>query len=313
MAAHRYWRIMFTGPGNQAGQIDLGWVKLFETVDIDATVAASPSSVGGTAIDGEHFSGTYLPSRAFTYTNSETGDNWATLASTATYGTTKWIGYDFGAGNAKDIVAYSISYYSSYMPWEWVFQYSDDASSWTTVHTVTGFRFEANTTHYFRCPTATLTGAGYRFWRIHGSGSGTVLSIGEIQLRTAVGGSNVLVSPYHSLRADSFNGDAPTSYGTRKALDGTTGFLSNSWRSQTDSGAHWWMVDFGKRMDIKECVLNTGPAGETRGITKLQGSHDAANWIDHGTFAAFTSGYQQQTLLAAAAISTRRRPVIVSM
>lgn len=310
MASHRYWRILFTAGRQSAGDVDLGWVKFFETVDIDATVAANPASVGGTAISGENYSGSYLPAKSFNYANSETAANWASASST-TWGTTKWIGYDFGAGNAKDIVAYSISYYSIYEPYGWLFQWSDDGTTWTTRHTVTDFRFGVNTSHYFRCPE-TVSGSGYRFWRIVGSGSGTGMAIGEISMRATVGGANLLSSPYASVYSDSLYSNNAT-YHARKALDGLLSALSYSWMALNDTATHWWMADFGKRVSLSEVVMNCGDASYIRSINRLQASHDASTWVDHGTFPTFTSGYQAQTLLPAVANLARRRPVIVSM
>lgn len=309
MAAHRYWRILFMAGRQAAGDVDLGWVKFFETVDIDATVAANPSSVGGTAISGENYSASYLPAKSFNYANGETAAGWASLSS-PTWGTTKWIGYDFGAGNAKDIVAYSIAYYSIYEPYGWLFQWSDDGSTWTTRDTVTGFRFLDGTSHFFRCPE-TVGGSGYRYWRVYASGTGTGMAIGEISLRSVAGGANLITSPYASLFGDSLYSDS-SAYHPRKAIDGNLNALSYSFMAANTVDPHWWMADLGKKVSLAEVVMNVGDASYTRSSYKLQASNDRVSWDDMGTFPSFTAAYQQKTLLPAVAILTRRRPVIVS-
>jgi hypothetical protein len=312
MAAHRYWRILFTA-GAASNEIDLGWVKFFDTVDIDGTTVAA--STGGTAISGENYSASYLPAKSFTYTNAEQGDLWASTNNAATWGTTKWIGYDF-ASSPKDIVAYGfIPYSTTYAPSAWKFQYSDDGSSWTDVHTVTGWGWQFTNIEIFRVPS-TIAGSGYRYWRVYQSGTGSGGSIGELSLRTTVGGSNVLSSLYSSLTMDSCEGATWSAYGPRKALDANTGFLSYTSRpTAASTSPHWWMVDFGKKLLLAQAVMTNGTMAETRGSVKVQASNDLSTWVDFGEFPAFTADYQSRTLPLVApttGLLMRRRPVIVS-
>lgn len=311
MAAHRYWRILFTA-GQATGEVDLGWVKFYTTVDIDGSTVVA--STGGTAISGENYSGSYLPAKSFTYTNAEQGDLWATPANAATFGTTKWIGYDFGSGNDKDIVAYGFQpYASAYAPTAWQFQYSDDASSWTTVDTITGWNWQYTNIEIFRCPS-TVSGTGYRYWRLYLSGTGTGGSISELELRATSGGTNVLSKLYSSLLVDSVDGSY-TSYGARKALDGNIGFLSYTWFGAPTTDPHWWMVDFGKKITLAQAVMTCGTNTTSRSSVKVQASNDKSTWLDFGEFPAFTADYQQKTLALAApgggGSLRRRRPLII--
>lgn len=73
------------------------------------------------------------------------------------------------------------------------------------------------------------------------------------------------------------------------------------------------MADFGKRADVKQIVMNCGDNTYQRGDIRVQASHDAASWVDMGTFPPFVSAYQQQTLALVSSVVARRRPVIVSM
>jgi len=66
--------------------------------------------------------------------DNNTSSNWSSWLNTP-----DWIIYDFGSGNEKKIARYKMySGGANGKPYNWQLQGSNDGSSWTTVHTVTG-------------------------------------------------------------------------------------------------------------------------------------------------------------------------------
>lgn len=132
MAAHRYWRLR-----NLA-------TSYFTCTELQMReVAGGPNVVGGgTPIASSVYQGTYLTARAF---DGNTGmPEWHSDGAGAG---NNWLGYDFGAGNAKDIVqiVYSQRSEASWSPNSWAFEYSDDGSDWTTARVGSG-SFPADST-----------------------------------------------------------------------------------------------------------------------------------------------------------------------
>lgn len=311
MAAHRYWRILFRDGYHAAGEVDLGWVKFYDTHEPDPD---SPASTGGTAISGENYSSTFLPSKSFNYSNGETADNWASDNNAATFGTTKWIGYDFGEGNETDVQSYSMSVYTLYFPKSWDLQWSDDASTWTTAHSWDSFVWSSNTSHFFRLPT-TLTGPGRRYWRFLFTGALNTNGTGEQDLqeadfRTEAGVSSNLASTRLTITSDA-RYDSLFGYTPRKAFDGS-GDSNNRFASGTAATDHWLLVDFGERVDIVEAYVKINNTQYVRGTVKVQSSDDREVWSDRGTFPSGWTTAQAKTLTIASAATEllRRRPVI---
>ena len=98
--------------------------------------------------------GGYEPYRAFDNTNWR----W----STSTGNPTGWLMYDFGAGNEQAIARYTIASWVDW-PTAWNFQGSNDGSSFTTLHTVSGsgqLNFGSPAVHSFANTTP------YRYYRV---------------------------------------------------------------------------------------------------------------------------------------------------
>jgi len=108
---------------------------------IPAMTAANAPSGAASASTFYSVSGTEYPAwRAFTRgTDYGAYDRWLTANTNVTTG---WLQYDFGSGNSKVIKSYSITAPGpigsiNRSPKTWTFEGSNDASSWTTLHTVT--------------------------------------------------------------------------------------------------------------------------------------------------------------------------------
>ena len=130
MAAHRYWRWYFTNSGS--GYVTIGEAEL-------RLVAGGPDITGpgiGTVTADSTYSGWPVSN---VFANNGSGYSGAYCWATANGTLPHWIKIDFGAGNTKNIIEYvlTVSTFAPEYPTNWVFQYSDNNSSWTTVHTVT--------------------------------------------------------------------------------------------------------------------------------------------------------------------------------
>lgn len=190
--AHRYWRLVGeNGTGVNFYVIDF---RLYSDYD-----SAAVNLVGsGTAICGS-YSSTYTPDKAF---NGSTGSYWSSANVTAnSWDQAKtWVGYDFGSGNDKDIVAFAV-YFNNNAPISVRLEYSDDGTTWTTQSThvlrnrnVSLYDWQT----YVSVPDdSALT--GHRFWRINGIAPYTTTDYAwrtnEIEFRDS---SNVVLTGYKS-------------------------------------------------------------------------------------------------------------------
>lgn len=126
MVAHRYWRVrMVPQSGNYAG---CGELEFRETI-------GGPDVVGGgTAFASTIYSGTYSAARAY---DGNVSTYWCSTNSAQNW----FIGYDFGAGNEKDIheIAWTGNTYSNaYSPKQINVEWSDDNATWTELFNITG-------------------------------------------------------------------------------------------------------------------------------------------------------------------------------
>lgn len=131
MAAHRYWRLRCIA--HNEGGFGGDELILLTEIEMRDTPGGADQCTGGTAIGSDGYaSGTSEdPPSAFDNNNSTFWQGWWNGGSDAFR---TWIGYDFGAGNEKDIVQLSVRANGSYLnrtPWVAVIESSDDGVSWT--------------------------------------------------------------------------------------------------------------------------------------------------------------------------------------
>jgi hypothetical protein len=182
MAAHRYWRIYITyvtgSPHHSITDIQ------FRTSIGGANVAT-----GGAPVYSNQTSG-FEASKAF---DGSTSTSW--YANQSSFPLPQWIGYDFGAGNAKDIVEFTIQCWNpSETPSCFELQYSDDAVSWTrSILVESELGWSTNQIRAYSANTGPATGGNKTFWRIRASaldGQGQ-FGFAEMQMMTTAGGSTV--------------------------------------------------------------------------------------------------------------------------
>tara|TARA_R100001086_G_scaffold173243_3_gene94835 strand:- start:314 stop:805 length:492 start_codon:yes stop_codon:yes gene_type:complete len=129
----RYWRLKGTNDGSFSGGA-LCEIEFYDSIGGSNIVA------GGTEIAGsEAFGGT----KEQAFDGDKLNSFWAGASGAVTAGTS-WIGYDFGAGNEKDVVQFEITARSSggnaNQVWdEWDLEYSDDGIIWTNKNSYSDF------------------------------------------------------------------------------------------------------------------------------------------------------------------------------
>jgi len=146
MAAHRYWRLNITMAASGSG---VSGITIAECI-MAVTIGGSQVATSGTA-SANSTNGSNVASRAF---DGNVSTNWASLAIN-TIGSAQ-LQYDFGSGVARDLAEVRITGPASSLttaPRDFTIEYSDNGSSWTVAHTVTGqTSWTANQTRAFAIP-----------------------------------------------------------------------------------------------------------------------------------------------------------------
>lgn len=117
-ATHRYWQAIKTNVatgGNTNEEL-----RLKDISGTQITVTSGMLSQSGLA--------------AFNAANTVDGNTATAAFNTDTSGIGSYLRVDFGAGNEKEVHTWEM-YVNGSTPATWDIQYSDDASSWTTVYT----------------------------------------------------------------------------------------------------------------------------------------------------------------------------------
>jgi hypothetical protein len=136
MAAHRYWRLYINSKQGGSGSVEITeWT-------LRTSPGGSQAATGGTAsASSQWWTGGYPASGAF---DGNSGSLWISDGAAPLPATPQWLKYDFGAGNAKDIVEFAITASgfggstSNSVPQDFALQWSDDDSTWTAALSVTG-------------------------------------------------------------------------------------------------------------------------------------------------------------------------------
>lgn len=133
MAAHRYWRLLISASVSDATYVVVPELELHSTIG-----GADQTGSGTASADSEYPD--WPASKAFDDLVIYTSGCWSNNSGGSF---PHWLKYDFGSGQDKTIVEYTIQAhndgaYLNQMPSDWEFQYSDNDSSWTTVDTRTG-------------------------------------------------------------------------------------------------------------------------------------------------------------------------------
>lgn len=265
MAAHRYWRINFTSPvGGSA----------YTLFDVEFRTAAGGPDVtdgaGGTASANSSLAGT-APANLF---DNNPTNRWGIALGSG------WIQYDFGAGNAKDVIEFTMVCGPSVAqaPKNFTLQCSDDGSTFTIAATyseIIGWGPGQRRTFRLTGEIATAAPpAATRYWRFVArtlQGGGSTISIAEMEFRESAGGIDLGTS------GTVFNGNTPNT--GKDAVYCYDGNASTTWDAAQPA---WHYHDFGagvaKTIEEIAIMANASSAASAPTSFVLQRSTDALGW-----------------------------------
>jgi hypothetical protein len=283
MAAHRYWRC-------HVKQLTGGTATAFAEIEMRTALGGADQCTGGTPlVSHAPTSGT----AASAFANDGT-----TTQCVVTPTADAWIGYDFGAGNEKDIieVAYWGASGTNRSPGVWSVDWSDDGVEWTTawrVESKTGWT--TNVARVFSKPVIASDTA--RYWRVWYLGNVKGTAVGswrcaEMEMYDAVGGANLCTggTPIAS-------GTGTTGLLLANAFDGS--FAIGSYANISSGNATWIGYDFGAANDkaiveiIHKVVGGTSDGWADAPITgDVEASNDGVNWLPVWSFADKATGLE---------------------
>ncbi|MFA6100390.1 MAG: discoidin domain-containing protein [Patescibacteria group bacterium] len=142
-------------------------------------------ATGGTPAADSQYDGSFAAANAF-------DDNNTTVWSSSSSAFPHWIRYDFGAGNEKTVLAYSLRARSSSLTWSpmnFVCQVGSDTVNWVTLSSVTGISFAASQKLTFQ---GFANATAYRYAQIsisatpaNPAGGSGIAQLAEVQFATA--------------------------------------------------------------------------------------------------------------------------------
>lgn len=150
MAAHRYWSIYCTATPDTYFS--------FQEIELRSSVGGADLTGSGTATASQTEGG-HTPADAV---DNNSATFWGSYSGTVP----QWWKYDFGAGNAFDIIEIAITarndaYYGE-AGTAFLIQYSDDDSNWVTQKSISGLSWSAGETKVINV-AGSIAGSGLFF------------------------------------------------------------------------------------------------------------------------------------------------------
>lgn len=277
VGAHRYWRVLVL-ENQSAGSVP---ATSCDSLELKDTLGGSNLATTSTsALSSGEFSGSFINDYAFNGTGS--GLFW--VSENTTYGI-NWLGYDFGAGNEKEIIQFvwhkrPDSFGQVEAPTWGVVQYSDDGTNWSSAWS---FHFTPNWGTGAESKTASQNTSGGRlFWRIRATntqgGTSSRFSTGEVEFKATSGGSDLANGgrPFSPV-AFSGSNDAARAFDNNN----TTNYIP------LDALGHigYSLTSFETINEVTIQVRNDG-FGANEGITAgvVESSLDRTNWDTEWSF-----------------------------
>lgn len=295
MAAHRYWRLL-----NRKNNGDGSFTGLTE-IQMRTVSGGSNVCSGGTATSS-------TPIQAGSAAQCFDGDTTTTIWQVSGTGSC-WIGYDFGAGNSKDIVEVVVwpdkdSAARAFR--ECDIQWSDDSSTWTTVWSWTYSGWVVGTGAVFTKPSAVAS----RYWRVrcNTAVSGNNLSCAEMEMRLTSGGPDQTGSG--TAFASTTFGSNPGTNDPSKAFDNNTSTLWSG--SDTLAQTSWIAYDFGSGVtkaiaEISYTARNDVNYTQSPTSGWVESSTDGTNYLSRLAFSGLTWTSGSTNIITVAATGGRRR------
>lgn len=275
----RYWRLFIDSPANGIGDYsELTEFEMFESI------GGSNVATGGTPFESSHFGGAIVD-HIFDGVKPG-GDVWISGGSG-----TQYVGYDFGAGNDKAIVAIGLSIAGSTgrAPGNFHMEYSSDGSTWNSADwVVTGqIDWTGSQTRTYYKPTGPSDAK--RMWRLYVTdtvSSGDYVQIAELTFK--VGGSAPTAHGF-VMAGSGYFGTAWPSF----AFDGSTG--GTNWISPNSTKPHWIGYDYGVGNDVDSITITATDGNRAPKDFDIQYSQDGSSWTTEWSVTGATWGSSTQT------------------
>ena len=285
---HRYWQVLLLGTQSYG-------VAEFQF----RTTAGTPKLFsGGTASASVIYSAGY---EAVLATDNNISTFWATPSTT----NPTWQ-YDYGAGNAIDVVEISIiprQDIPAQGPQAFIPQWSDDGVTWTSMQAVLAAPWTTSAQIFPVVPRID----GPQYWRISTSSSvdGTYVAVAEFQFREVAGTPEYFI-------AGTPSASSATNGGANEAADRN---LGTAWTTTLAPPPQWWQWNYGagNGISVAEIMVqarNGGSYPQTPTIFTPQWSTDGVTWHSKDTItcAPWTTDSQIQTFAVTGALTGILRP-----
>jgi hypothetical protein len=228
MAAHRYWRMYITANNGYPG----GWYMTIAELQLRTSFGGATVCTGGTPISDSAY-----PGRPASYAfDGNTTSSWSSDSIALPH----YIGYDFGAGNEKDIVEMSVMPADGInrYPTDWQLQYSDNGTTWATLFRVQFSDWTSAGPFVFNTSSNRdpVSNGASTFWRLRSTAvdGGSSLGLSTLVMRASAGGADQCAggTPFASTALEPALTDGLAS----NAFDGAaiySGTTLTSWRGAT--------------------------------------------------------------------------------
>lgn len=273
--AHRYWRLDWGAPFNNNVYMRLGELEL-------RAVSGGPSlplTAGGTASANSQY---YPATRAF--------DGKLTANSKDFVGATQtgWLQWDFGVGNAQEIVEALVQNTSTTNGAEedqhirnFTLSYSDDGSAWTLVAKKFNHPKAASASTVLSTTTP-ITSPGHRYWRLYitaNSGGSIYTALSDLEFMED--GYDVTSGIANNASANS------TTHGPASAaFDAST----TSWVTGENQLPAWIAIDLKIQANINSLSITPQPGSPERTPKDFD-----LQWSDNGTDWTTAASYTGET------------------
>jgi hypothetical protein len=295
MAAHRYWRLYIERTNdNNTGGAGIAELQLRTAIG-GANQATTAGNFSASSTNG-----------SFPLSNLIDGSTSTRWQSTASYPV--WVQYDFGAGNEKDIVEVSIAPSSSnhsIAPNTFSLQWSDDASSWTTLLSVSDYSdWSGSTAVAWSANDTVAVLASGQAWRIYvtaSSGGGNTIGTTEVEMRATVGGADQCTG------GRALGSSMTTGFGARFAFDNNT---TNAWQSHSTGVPGWIGYKFSSAVSVAEMTIRAASSfAQSFGSLAVE-KWDGSAWVQMASWTG-QSWSAGETKTFAITASTARPRVFV--
>ncbi|HET7095278.1 MAG TPA: discoidin domain-containing protein, partial [Thermomicrobiales bacterium] len=280
---HRYWRVFVDLNNGEPTATSIVELEMYEEI------LGQNQCVGGAASASSVYSPLSTPpvaSRAFDGNLSDystTPSVWSLWAGAT--GANEWLAYDFGAGNAKEIVQIGMwgrqSARANQMPNTFRVQCSDDGAHWATAWSESGITWSAWEFKRFTRPSAARSYTGsphgaHMYWQlvsIQSDGAGLAGAAAEVQFRATPGGANQATGGTASASSE-----YSATYAAAKAFDGNAATL---WATANGVAYSTLTYQFATAVEVAEASLTArsdGFANTTPAYTGWCYSDDGTHW-----------------------------------